>query len=300
MDWREEYKRRLVSPEEAVKVVKSGDNVFLSQPEPLALGLALAGRADELRGVRIMGGGGSDLPIYDPSWYEVYPDSFQLETSYVLPMIRALVTERRADFALSGLFGVPEVAPEKSIDVFIIQTSPPDEHGFCSFGASLWLKREWVKKAKVVIAEANENLIRTYGENYVHVSEIDYFVEHTPTGRIPGGTDILGRKVTGPGELEKTIAGYIGTVIKDGDCLEIGVGGTAEWVAQLNILDDKHDLGWHSENTVRGIGTLVMNGVINGKYKNIHQGKAVATAVGGGTKEEMDFINMNPMFEIYP
>ena len=300
MDWQEEYKKRLVSPEEAVKVVKSGDNIFFSQPEPLALGLALAGRADELKGVKIVGGGGRDLPIYDSSWYEAYPDSFLIETSYVLPMIRGLVIERRADFALSGLFGVPEVAPEKSLDVFIVQISSPDEHGFCSFGASVWLKKEWVKEAKIVIAESNQNLIRTYGENYVHISEIDYFVEHTPTGRIPGGTDILGRKVTGPGELEKTIAGYIGTMIKDGDCLEIGVGGTAEWVAQLNILDNKHDLGWHSENTVRGIGTLVMNGVVNGKCKNIHQGKAVATAVGGGTKEEMDFINMNPMFEVYP
>jgi 4-hydroxybutyrate CoA-transferase len=300
MNWQEEYKKRTVTPEEAVKIVKSGDNIFLSQPEPLALGLALAGRADELNGVKIVGGGGRDLPMYDSGWYLAYPDTFQIQTSYVLPMIRGLVNERRADFALSGLYGVPEVAPEKSIDVFIVQTSPPDEHGFCSFGASLWLKKEWAKAAKVVIAEANQNLIRTYGENYIHVSEIDYFVEHTPTGRIPGGTDILGRKVSGPGELEKSIAGYIGTIVKDGDCLEIGVGGTAEWVAQLNVLDDKHDLGWQSENTVRGIGTLVMNGVVTGKYKNIHPGKAVATAVGGGSKEEMDFINMNPMFEIYP
>jgi len=300
MDWREEYKKKIVSPEEAIKVVKSGDNIFLSQPEPLALGLALASRADELNGVKIIGGGGRDLPFYDSGWYEAFPDAFQLETSYVLPMIRGLVNERRADFALSGLYGVPEVPPEKSLDVFIVQVSPPDEHGFCSFGASLWLKKEWVKQAKVVIAEANQNLIRTYGENYVDVSEIDYFVEHTPTGKIPGGTDILGRKVSGPGELQKTIADYIGTVIKDGDCLEIGVGGTAEWVAQLNILDNKLDLGWQSENTVRGIATLVMNGVVNGKRKNIHPGKAVATAVGGGSKEEMDYINMNPLFEIYP
>lgn len=299
MDWKEEYKRKLVSPEEAVKAVKSGDYVVFAQPEPLALGLALVGRAEELKGVAIMGGGGSDLPMYDPSWYQVYPDAFQLETSYVLPLVRELISERRADFALSGLFGVPDAGEKKPMDVFMVQVSPPDEHGFCSFGASLWAKKEWVKAAKAALAEANEMLIRTYGDNFIHVSEIDYFVEHTPTGKVPGSTDILGRKTTGPGEVEKTIAEYAGSLIKDGDCLEIGVGGTAEWVAQLGILDNKHDLGWHSENTVRGIGTLVMNGVINGKRKNIHQGKAVATAVGGGTKEEMDFINENPLFEVY-
>lgn len=298
MDWQEEYKRKLVAPEEAMKVVKSGDYVVFAQPEPVALGLALVSRADELNGVRIMGGGGGDLPMYDPSWYDVYPDAFLLETPYVLPLIRDLIGQKKADFIPSGLFGVPDFS-QKPMDVFVVQVSPPDEHGFCSFGASLWEKKEWVKTAKVSIAEANARMIRTYGDNYIHVSEIDYFVEHTPTGKVPGGTDILGRKTTGPGELEKTIAGYIGTIVKDGDCMEIGVGGTAEWVAQLDILDSKHDLGWHSENTVRGIGTLVKNGVMTGKYKNIHPGKAVATAVGGGTKEEMDFINNNPLFEVY-
>lgn len=299
MNWQEEYKRKVVSSEEAVKAIKSGDYVVLAQPEAPALGLALVSRADELKGVRIMGGGGSDLPMYDTSWYDVFPDTFQLETSYVLPLVRALVAERKSDFTVSGLFGVPDMTEAKPMDVFMVQVSPPDEHGFCSFGASLWMKKEWVRMARVVIAEANERIIRTYGDNFVHVSEIDYFVEHTPSGRVPGGTDILGRRSTGPGELEKNIAGYIGTLIKDGDCLEIGVGGTAEWVAQLGILDSKHDLGWHSENTVRGIGTLVMNGVITGKNKNIHKGRAVATAVGGGTKEEMDFINDNPLFEVY-
>lgn len=299
-NWQEEYKRKLVSPDEAVQAVKSNDNIFFSQPEPVALGLALAGLAGDVTGVKLMGGGGSDLPMYEPGWYDAFPDAFKIETPYVLPLIRDLFNVKKADFVVSGLFGVPDTIPEKPVDIFLVQISPPDSNGFCSFGTSIWRKKDWVKTARVVIAEVNERLIRTYGDNFVHVSEIDYFTEHTPSGKVPGGTDILGRKSSGPGELEKTIAQHIGTLIKDGDCLEIGVGGTAEWVAQLNILDSKHDLGWHSENTVRGIGTLVMNGVINGKHKNIHPGKAVATAVGGGSKEEMDFISGNPLFEIYP
>ena len=150
-----------------------------------------------------------------------------------------------------------------------------------------------------MLAEVNKNLIRTYGDNFIHVSEIDYFVEHTPTGRPPGATDMLGRKTTGPGEIEKTISQYVASLIKDGDVLEIGVGGAAEWIPQLGALDNKLDLGWHSENTPRGIPTLIREGVITGKRKTLHPGKAIATAVGGGTKEEMDFINMNPLFEVY-
>ncbi len=297
--WQEEYQKRLVTPEDAMKALKSEDYVVMAQPEALALGLALVSRSDDVSGVKIMGGGGSDLPIYDPSWYEIFPDVFQLETSYVLPLVRNLVMQKRSDFTVSGLYGVPDMSDDKPMDVFMVQVSPPDEHGFCSFGASLWKKKEWVRQARVVMAEVNERMIRTYGDNFIHVSEIDYFVEHTPTGKVPGGTDILGRRSSGPGEMEKIIAQYVGSLVKDGDCLEIGVGGNAEWVAQLGGLETKHDLGWHSENTVRGIGTLVMNGVITGKHKNIHPGKAVATAVGGGTKEEMDFINDNPLFEVY-
>jgi 4-hydroxybutyrate CoA-transferase len=299
MDWQEEYKRKLVAPEEAIKVIKSGDRVVFGMPDALALGLALAGRADELKGVRIQGGGGRDFPWYDSSWEEIYPGAFQLEVPYVLPLVRELMDARRGDFAVAGLMGVPDPLSLENVGVFIVQISPPDEHGFCSFGASLWQKKELVKVAKVTLAEANENVIRTYGDNFVHISEIDYFVEHTPTGRVPGSTDILGRKTAGPGEVEKTVAQYIVTLIKDGDCLEIGVGGTAEWVAQVGGLETKHDLGWHSENTVKGIATLVRNGVINGKYKNIHRERAVATAVGGGTTEEMDYINNNPLFEVY-
>jgi 4-hydroxybutyrate CoA-transferase len=299
MGWQEEYKRKLVAPDEAMKVVKSGDRVLFGQPDALALGLALAGRAEDLKGVRIQGGGGRDFPWYDSSWEEIYPGAFVLEVPYVLPLVRQLMDAKRGDFAVSGLFGVPDPKSLEPVDVFLVQISPPDEHGFCSFGASLWHKKELISIAKVTVAEVNEHVIRTYGDNFIHISEIDSFVEHTPTGRAPGTTDILGRKTVGPGEVEKTVAQYIGTLIKDGDCLEIGVGGTAEWVAQVGGLETKHDLGWHSENTVKGIATLVMDGVINGKHKNIHPGKAVATAVGGGTKEEMDYINSNPIFEVY-
>lgn len=176
---------------------------------------------------------------------------------------------------------------------------PPNEHGYCSFGASLWGKKKAVRAAKLVLAEVSPDLIRTYGDNYIHVSEIDYFVLHIPTGRAPGTTDILGRRTSGPGKIEKAIAEYAASFVKDGDTIEIGVGGAAEWILQMNFLDNKHDLGVHSENLPRGMASLVMKGVITGKFKTVNPGKVVSTACGGGTKEEMDFIYMNPIFELY-
>lgn len=297
MDWREEYKRKLVTPEKAVAVVKSGDRVAFSYGmEPLALGLALAARGGELKGVKLfVPSPGRDFPWYEPGWEE----PFQIEVGYILPIVRQMVIERRCDYVVSGLLWAHDPEVREPVDVFLVQLSPPDEHGFCGFGASLWDKKAAVKSARIVLGEVNQNLIRTYGDNFIHVSEIDYFVEHTPSGRLPGATDMLGRKTTGPGEVEKTIAQYTSTLIKDGDTLEIGVGGTAEWIAQLGVLNNRLDLGWHSENTPRGIPSLVREGVINGTRKNLHQEKAVATAVGGGTKEEMDFIHMNPLFETY-
>ncbi len=299
MDWREEYERKMISPEEAVKVIKPGDRVhFAYGVEPLALGLALLSRAEELKekGIKLfIPAPGRDFAWYDPGWENI----FSVEIGHVLPIAQQMIRERRGDYLVGDLTWAPDPSLREPVDVLLVQLSPPDEHGFCSFGASLWDKKTAVRAAKVVLAEVNKNLIRTFGDNFIHVSEIDYFVEHTPSGRMPGATDMLGRKTTGPGEVEKRIAENVASLIKDGDTLQIGVGGAAEWIPILGVLDDKHDLGWHSENTPRGVATLVKKGVINGERKTLHRWKAVATAVGGGTREEMDFINMNPIFEVY-
>jgi 4-hydroxybutyrate CoA-transferase len=297
-NWREEYKRKIVSPEEAVNVVKDGNRVsFTYGREPRALGLALAARLGEIHNVKLfIRTPGMDFGWYDPGWEE----SFQVEISYVLPITREMMAERRCDFVIGSLLGMTPRHPAiGKVDVLLTEVSEPDAHGFCSFGASTWGKRKAIECAKIVIAEVNKNLIRTFGENYVHVSEIDYFVEHVSGGRTPGATDLLGRKTWQPGDVEKRIAKHVSTLLRDGDTLQIGVGSTSEWVALLGALDHRNDLGWHSETTPRGIIKLVREGVITGKQKKINWGKAVAVAVGGGDKEDMDFVNVNPMFELY-
>jgi len=283
MDWREEYERKTVSSDEAVKVIKSGDHVsFAYGLEPLDLAMALVARSVELKDIRLLvPAPGRDFPWYEPGW----DDTFQVSVGYILPVARNMIAERRGDYLISGLLWAEDPGVREPVDVLLIQLSPPDEHGYCGFGASLWDKKRAVRAAKVVLAEVNENLIRTYGDNFIHVAEIDYFVKHTPTGRLPGTTDILGRKTAGPGEVEKGIAQYTGSLIKDGDTLEVGVGGTAEWILQLGVLENKNDLGWHSENCPRGTATLIMKGVITGKKKTLNPNKALATACGGGTRE---------------
>ena len=296
-NWREHYKGRTVTPEKAVSVIKSGDRVaFTTGNEPAALSLALLARAPELRDVTLF----LPTPSRDFGWYdEGFEESFKIEVGYILPVVREMVSQRRADYNVQTMrveYGPFDRAP----NVAMVELSPPDEHGFCSFGASLWNKKAEVMRAKVVLGEVNDRLIRTGGENFIHVSEIDYFVPHASTGRAPGATDLLGRKQTEPGIVEKAIGRHAAGLIRDGDTLQIGVGSTSEWVARLGVLDSKSDLGWHSETTPNGIIKLVRKGVISGTRKTRHTGKVVCTAVGGGDIEEMRFVDGNPLFELYP
>jgi 4-hydroxybutyrate CoA-transferase len=297
MNWREEYERKIISAEEAVKLIKSGDHVaFAYGLEPNDLGLALLAESGRLKNIRLyVPAPGRDFPWYEPGW----EDTFNVSIGYILPVARKMMDERRGDFMVSGLLWAEKPAVREPVDVLLIYTSTPDKHGYCSFGASLWDKKKAVQAANLVLAEVSPDLIRTYGDNYVHVSDIDYFVPHTSTGKALGTTDILGRKASGPTEVEKAIAEYASSLIKDGDTIEVGVGGAAEWILQLNVLDNKRDLGVHSENLPRGTASLVMKGVITGKCKTVNPGKVVSTACGGGTKEEMDFIDSNPIFELY-
>ena len=283
MSWKEEYKRKLTTAEEAIKVVKGSDCVaFAYGTEPLALGLALLSRGVEVGGIKVfVPAPGRDFAWYDPGW----ESTFQIEIAHVLPMVQQSIAEKRSDFVVGSVVWAHKPGIRQQPDVILTQLSPPDGHGYCSFGSSVWNKKAAIMEAKIALAEINKNFIRTYGDNYIHVSEIDYFVEHTPTGRTPGATDMLGRKTVGPGEREKKIAENISSLIKDGDCLEIGVGGTAEWLVNLGAFDGKRDLGWQSENTVPGVVGLIRSGIINSERKNIHTGKAVATACGGAVRK---------------
>jgi len=146
------------------------------------------------------------------------------------------------------------------------------------------------------MAEVNRNLIRTYGDNFIHISEIDYFVEHASSGGDMGSGTLAGRALKKTEPHLQPIANFVSDLIKDGDTIQIGVGRTTEPLIKLGLLKGKRDIGYHSETTPGGIISLVRDGVINGERKTLNPGKVVVTSIGGGTKDEMEWINNNPLF----
>jgi 4-hydroxybutyrate CoA-transferase len=295
-DWQAEYQRKLISAEEAGELVKSGDYVFFtSGREAHSIGLAISARKEELRDVKIF----QPYPGYDFGWHDPgWEDSFQLTLRMPTAISQRMTDERRCDLQITDIAHSSEVEGIQ-MGIIITEVSTPDDKGFCSFGASLWNKKEDIKRGRLVIAEVNENLIRTFGDNFVHVSEIDYFVKHESAGGNRATGTLAGRKLKQPEPYLKQIAENISRLIKDGDTIQIGVGRATEPLVQLGIFDNKCDLGWHSEATPPGAISLIRENVINGKYKTINKGKVVVTSLGGASKEDMDWANNNPLFWLF-
>ncbi len=183
MDWTEHYQRNLVSADEAVQLVRSGDTVAVAEsyPEPEILLGALAARRRELENVRIMG----INPMHDPGWYQPgWSDSFNVVLQNYLGEVArpaydaGLIDYYPAIYSQEFKHYHDQRDPGQKLDVNMAVVSPPDEHGFCSFGEGVWDKRRMAQTANVVLAQIDESFIRTYGTNYLHVSEIDRFVEY--------------------------------------------------------------------------------------------------------------------------
>jgi 4-hydroxybutyrate CoA-transferase len=293
-DWKAHYESRSVDPEQALSHVKSGDMVaFARGREPQALGLALAARKSELENVRVsVPQPGRDFGWYDEGW----DDTFHIEIGMNMTAAREALNARRIIFRINN--DLAESSPvygynsTLGADVFLIEISPPDEQGFCSFGASVWDKRRSIETAKLVLGEVNPRMIRTYGENWCHVTEIDYFVHN----EAPTGWGFLTSPREAP-EHAREIADLVSTLVHDRDTVQIGQGTITEWVPRLGAFNNKLDLGLHSEITPRGLTKLIAGGVFTNKYKTLHAGKCIATA-GGGARDDVQFIHMNPIFEL--
>jgi len=296
-NWEEEYKARFISAEEAANLVKSGDHIaFTAGREAYAAGLAIAARLGDLEDVKVL----MSTPGHDFGWYDAgWENSFEITIGMPTGICQQMVDERRCDIYTMGL--IPHLKGIKkwaNPDILLTEISAPDEKGFCSFGASLWDKKEQIKDAKVVIAEVNKNLIRTYGDNYIHFSEIDYLVEHLSPGGKPGSGSLAGRAIKEPEPYLKNIRDNVAELIQDGDTIQIGVGRTTEHLVSMGMLDGRRDLGYHSEATPQGIISLVEKGVINGTRKTLNPGKVVVTSIGGSTREEMEWVANNPIFHL--
>ncbi|MFC1822824.1 acetyl-CoA hydrolase/transferase family protein [Thermodesulfobacteriota bacterium] len=300
MNWKEEYERKMISAEQAAELVQSGDNVIIPiASEPLSLMTALISRKEELKGVEVL----VSVPLREFPWYEPgWDDAFSIKFLYpgTIPELRHRLGEGKVgDYVVSPSSWVASGGALKTLEqgkhnIVMVEISTPDEHGYCSFGPVLWDRKERIQNADISIAEIRENVMRTYGDNFIHISEIDYIVQaaYPLTKPFP------------PFEPEphvKPIAEYVSSLIKDGDTIEIGAGTSSETLPLVGLFNNKRDLGWHTERIPRGTLKLIMDQpeVFSGKYKSLHPGKIIATALALVDQDDFDFVHMNPLFELY-
>jgi acyl-CoA hydrolase len=290
MSWFESFKGKLTTAEQAVRVVKSGDRVYYggNAATPFPLIEALTARKDELKDVQLNHVLllGKD-PFGDPS----FKGHFRHNSLFVGPADRSAVNEGRADYVPVFLFQIPRLFRDGIIplDVAIVQVSPPDEHGFCSFGVETLATKGACDCAKIVIAQINEHMPRVLGDSFIHVSQLTHVVEFSrPLPELPR------REIT---DVERQIARHIAPLIPDGATMQLGIGGIPD--AVLNEIEGKKDLGLHTEMVSDGAMDAIEKGIITGRRKTIHRGKAVIT-FALGSKRLYDFLHNNPLFEAHP
>ncbi|HYL57973.1 MAG TPA: acetyl-CoA hydrolase/transferase C-terminal domain-containing protein [Candidatus Acidoferrales bacterium] len=292
-DWRAQLGARLVSAEEAVAHIKSGDRVALSiaQMTPFQLCPALAGRLMELENV-VLNHGASPINWDLPGLGE----RFRLESMYLSAYDREIYHRGAAEFTPIMYYRAGHLPPSlENFNVYVMVVSPPDEHGYCNFGEAQIMSKLLARNAKLVIAEIDKNSIRVGGDNSIHISEIDYFVERTmelPQIVLPQPN----------AEEARNIATVCGTVAKelipDRATLQIGVGSMSGMMCQH--LHDHHELGMQTEIIPLHTAPLVQEGVLTGKHKTLFPGLVVGSGIAPLTpREQLDFIDGNPNFALF-
>lgn len=296
MDWREHYRRRLVGAEDAVSGIKSGDLIWVSVGQQVGLLVsALLGRVDDLEGVQVK----IAAPLQDYGWFsEAFRGRIDVNITYSTIFSRAAIAAGMAEYTVGGFLGTHKAVDDgrtdaRPIDATFISVTPPNHAGYCCLGNALWDAKTCARRATTVIAEVNDNIIRTYGDSWIHVSEIDWFVENTqppPERNYPMPPE---------DPWDRPIAELVASLVNDGDTLQIGTGTTVNGIARFGVLDDKRDLGFFSELTIPGLVDLVKKGVITSKYVVTNPHKFVTTTAGNSA-EDLEYINDNPFFEFHP
>ena len=252
------YKKKVRTAQDAVKIVKSGNRVVFSHAcgEPRLLPGALVGRAKQLKDVEIV----HMVPMGEALYCRPeYAKSFRHVALFSGAPTREAIWDNRGDYIPYVFSEIPFLFNSTlPVDVAMVSVSPPDNNGFCSLGVSVDYTKSAVESAKTVIAEVNKTMPRTHGDSFIHVSDIDYFVEvDVPIA------ELKNVELT---EVEKNIGKHVAELIDDGCCLQLGIGGIPD--AVLFYLTDFKDLGIHSEMISDGVKNLVDKGVITGSEED--------------------------------
>ncbi|MBK8784588.1 MAG: acetyl-CoA hydrolase/transferase family protein [Anaerolineales bacterium] len=286
------YQSRVTTAEEAVKVIKSGNRVFLtgnvSVPQKLLAALVkYAPNVNDVEICQALTVGSADYVSPEMEGH------LRVNSMFISANIRKAVQEGRADFTPVLLSEFPLLFKRGvlPIDVAIIHVSTPDEHGFCSLGVEVGLTKSAAESAKIIIAEVNDKMPRTLGDSFIHVSRLTHIV--------PVNYPIPEHRMAGEGksEIVEKIAGHVASLIPDGATMQLGIGSIPD--AVLKFLSNKKDLGIHTELFSDGVIDLVNAGVLTNARKSLHPGKIVAGFILG-TEKLYEWVNDNPMVEMHP
>lgn len=290
MSWRDDYKNKLRTAEEAAKAVMPGDHIYLggNAAAPLAIMKALAQRADELTNITL-----SHVLLIGKDHFskEGMERAFHHNSLFVGESDRESVNDGRSSYVPIHLHMIPKSIRSgvTKVDVAIVQCSPPDDHGFMSLGLEVLASKVAVEVAKTVIIQVNKQMPRVLGDSFIHISKATYIVEtDEPLIELPPKP---------PSEVERRIGSFIANMIPDGATLQLGIGGIPD--AVLSLLKGKKDLGIHTEMISDGLMKALEAGIITGAKKTLHPGKVVGTFILG-TRALYDIVNDNPLLELHP
>jgi len=274
--------------EEAVSVIQSNSRIYVQAAAavPSLLTKALSDRHSELRNVELCHlHTEGEAPYANPE----YADAFHVNSFFIGKNVRHTIEAGNGSYTPVFLSELPNLFRKKviALDYTFIHVSPPDTHGYCSLGISVEATVAALQLSKVVIAQVNPNMPRTFGDSIIHVSEIDYLVNVD----VP----LYEHKIQIPTAIENKIGQHIASLIDDKSTLQMGIGSIPN--AALANLGNHKDLGLHTEMFSDGVIDLIESGVINCRHKGIGKGRALATFLVG-SKRLYDFVDNNPFIEM--
>ncbi len=289
MNWKEQYKDKIVTASEAVSVIREGDYVVCSHAaaNPQVIMRELVAQKERFHGIHIY----HMLPLgYGDYLLPENAAHFRHVTNFVGVASRQAIATGKADFLPCFFKDVPGLLGDAiPVDVAVVNVSLPDAEGYCSFGLACDYTQPAAMKARTVIAQVNECMPRVGSANRIHLSQIDRIVPCAdPIPEIPRPT------IT---DVEREIGRHCASLVADGDTLQLGIGAIPD--AVLLFLKDKKELGIHTEMFSDGAMELIRSGVIDGSRKTLHPGKLVATFLMG-TRALYDFVDGNPDVEMFP
>ena len=289
MTWQEIYQSKLTTAEEAIKLIHDGDKIVtgFACGEPIHIEKTLAAHYKEYKNLEII----NMLTLVESPWaMQEFKGHIKLNTLFASKSTRASVNSGDSEFTTSHFYEIPDIIENYICPrVSIVMVSPPDEHGYVSFGTTVDYTKGTTDYCKVVIAQVNKHMPRTFGNSIKHVRDFTCFVEYDePLPEVVGGE---------LSEVDLEIGRYCASLINDGDCLQLGIGGIPNAVCLQ--LTDKKDLGLHSELVGDGVVPLLESGVINNKKKQTNVGRTVLGAAFG-SRILCDYINNNPSVELHP